>query len=353
VPSAIRIEPYRDDWPRVFSLEREALAPILAPWLHGPIEHVGSTAVPGLAAKPIVDIMAGVESLEASRDALPKLAPLGYRYAPYREDAMHWLCKPGPDLRTHHLHLVPFGSSLWKDRIAFRDRLRADARIAREYAALKHELALRHPDDREAYTGAKGPFIERVLRGANVEVPMRPVAGDGFALEPQTAAHAQAMFAVLGDPAIYEYENAPPASLAWLRDRYARLESRRSPDGTEQWLNWVIRLPDGTLAGYVQATVHADGHGAIAYELASAHWGRGLARRAVEAMMLELRDNYGVCFLQAVSKEANHRSRRLLVRLGFSLVTQESRLRGLEPGEVLMERGLSPAIASGRRDFRA
>ena len=124
---------------------------------------------------------------------------------------------------------------------------------------------------------------------------MRTIAGDGLVLEPQTAAHAADLFAVLRDPAIYEFENEPPPSLEWLRGRFARLESRQSADGSEQWLNWVVRLPGGDLIGYVQATVHADGRAAIAYEFASAYWGRGLARRAIQAMITELAEHYDVC----------------------------------------------------------
>src|SRR5438105_11650934 len=81
-----------------------------------------------------------------------------------------------------------------------------------------------------------------------------PAHPPGFALEPQLPIHAEQMFEVLSDPAIYEYENEPPASVDWLRARFARLESRQSPDGCEKWLNWVIRLPSSELAGYVQAT---------------------------------------------------------------------------------------------------
>src|SRR5215471_10097410 len=105
---------------------------------------------------------------------------------------------------------------------------------------------------------------------------MRAIVTSGLSLEPQTAAHADEMFVVLSDPAIYEFENEPPASQEWLRQRFSRLESRRSSDGREQWLNWVIRLPTAELAGYVQATVRDDGCAAIAYELASAYWGRDI-----------------------------------------------------------------------------
>ena len=85
------------------------LRDVLQPWLAGPVEHIGSTAVPGLAAKPVVDIMAGVESLDASRPAIAALERAGYCYAPYRADTEHWFCKPSPQFRTHHLHLMVRG----------------------------------------------------------------------------------------------------------------------------------------------------------------------------------------------------------------------------------------------------
>jgi len=159
----ILIEPYDPAWPGRFKAERELIAAAIEPWLSGPIEHIGSTAVPGLAAKPVIDIMAAVRGLEESRPALEVLQGLSYCYAPYRDDVMHWLCKPSPESRTHHLHLVPFESRLWVDRLAFRDVLRNNATIANEYAALKRRLAQLHAHDREAYTQAKGAFIARVL----------------------------------------------------------------------------------------------------------------------------------------------------------------------------------------------
>jgi len=162
-------------------------------------------------------------------------------------------------------------------------------------------------------------------------------------LEPQTAEHAEDMFVVLSDPAIYEHENEPPPSLEWLRTRFARLESRRSSDGQEQWLNWVIRLPTSELVGYVQATVRPDGRAAIAYELSSAYWGRGLARQAVQAMISELVEHYQVRSLCAVLKRKNVRSMRLLERLGFSPASAEEHVkRQVEPGELLMHRHVTP-----------
>ena len=170
---------------------------------------------------------------------------------------------------------------------------------------------------------------------------MRTIATPALTLEPQTAAHAEEMFVVLGDPAIYEYENVPPPSVEWLRARFARLESRQSSDGQEQWLNWVIRLPSSELAGYVQATLRLNGRTAIAYELSSRYWGQGLASRAVEAMIGELVEHYRVRGLSAVFKRENRRSMRLLERQGFRLASPDEHLKQqVAPGELLMYRDI-------------
>jgi [ribosomal protein S5]-alanine N-acetyltransferase len=166
---------------------------------------------------------------------------------------------------------------------------------------------------------------------------MKPLRTARLLLEPQTAVHAEEMFGVLSDPAIYQHENAPPPSLQWLRDRFTKLESRCSRDGREQWLNWVVRNAQGKAIGYVQATVFAGGDARVAYEFASAHWGQGLASEAVRAMLGELRASYGVNRLTAVLKRGNQRSMRLLLRLGFALATQQQqREAAIEADECLM-----------------
>ncbi len=129
----------------------------------GPCRALWDTAVPGLAAKPVIDIMAGVGSLQASRPAIAAAGGLGYVYYPYQPDVMHWFCKPSAAFRTHHLHLVPLNSRLWIERLAFRDYLRRDQAAAAEYGALKVQLAKQFEFDREAYTDAKGPFVQRVI----------------------------------------------------------------------------------------------------------------------------------------------------------------------------------------------
>ncbi len=168
---------------------------------------------------------------------------------------------------------------------------------------------------------------------------MRVITSPRLTLEPQAAAHAEEMFRVLSDPAIYEYENQPPPSVEWLRERFTKLESRQSADGQQQWLNWGIRLSTPELIGFVQATVYPTGRASIAYQLSSAYWGRGLASEAVQAMIVELVGGYNVRHLSAVLKSANQRSRRLLERLGFFSASPELLAEAqVEPGEILMVR---------------
>jgi GrpB-like predicted nucleotidyltransferase (UPF0157 family) len=160
------IVPYDPTWPAKFEVERGILTEALAPWLSGPVEHIGSTAVPGLPAKPVIDIGAPVSSLEESVGAIDALRPLSYCYFPYKADIMHWFCKPSDQHRTHHLHIVPVGSELWQDRLLFRDYLRMNREVAEEYAALKMRLAVAHRSDREAYTELKSDFILKTIEDA-------------------------------------------------------------------------------------------------------------------------------------------------------------------------------------------
>lgn len=113
----LEVVDYDPAWPAEFELEARAVRASLAQWLTGSIEHVGSTAVVGMSAKPVLDIMAPVQTLADSRPAIAVLERHhGYSYRPYRADVMHWLCKPSEHVRTHHLYLVPLGSDLFRQR---------------------------------------------------------------------------------------------------------------------------------------------------------------------------------------------------------------------------------------------
>ncbi len=162
----VEIVPYHPAWPARFAEESAAIEAALGDRVVGGIHHIGSTAVPGLAAKPVIDILAGIADLEAGYACHEPLAALGYLYAPYRADEEHWFCKPSPQRRTHHLHLIPAGSRPYRARLAFRDHLRAPPDDAAAYEALKRRLAAELGHDREAYTQAKAEFVEVICERA-------------------------------------------------------------------------------------------------------------------------------------------------------------------------------------------
>jgi GrpB-like predicted nucleotidyltransferase (UPF0157 family) len=154
----VEIVAYDPSWPGAFEAERKRLAPLLG---GVQVHHFGSTAVPGLAAKPVIDMIVLVPDLDAPIAGL--VAEAGYQFPQaFNATLTHrrFLCYPSAVHRTHHLHLVGDREELER-RLRFRDRLRADASLAAEYLALKRELAARYRDDRDAYTDAKSDFVRR------------------------------------------------------------------------------------------------------------------------------------------------------------------------------------------------
>lgn len=161
----IVLVPFDPVWSLRFEAERSVLERILALWLKDGIHHVGSTAVPGLAAKPIIDILAGVRDLDEARASFEPLREGSYVYSPHRPGIAHHFVKPSsrlPEL-TYGLHLTEPGSDLWRERLAFRNALRQDAELAADYEALKQRLAQEHPHDAEVYTAGKRAFVGGVL----------------------------------------------------------------------------------------------------------------------------------------------------------------------------------------------
>lgn len=145
-------------------------------------------------------------------------------------------------------------------------------------------------------------------------------------LEPIVGAHAESMWPLLGDAAIYAHARAQdmPPSIEWLEQHYRRLESRCSPDGSIALLNWAIRdQTSGQYLGYVQASVHGDSKAEVAYVLASAHWGTGIAAEAAQAMLNELAEMAGTREVWAAVDSRNARSVRVLEKLGFDLTARE------------------------------
>jgi GrpB-like predicted nucleotidyltransferase (UPF0157 family) len=166
VDEGIVVVDYDADWPARFDAQAAVLDPLLATWLIEPVHHVGSTSVPGLSAKPVIDILGPVASLSGSEECIEVLRGAGWFYTPYLSDTMHWFCYPSPWQREFHLHLVVHGSTWYRQELAFRDYLRAHPQAAQEYEQLKLGLAKRHPNDREAYTEGKAEMVLRISADA-------------------------------------------------------------------------------------------------------------------------------------------------------------------------------------------
>lgn len=164
--------PYEEAWPSLFEEERAHIEDAVGPWMEE-IEHIGSTAVPGLAAKPVIDIMAGVRSLEDTPALVARLETIGYEYVPELEQQMpfrRYFRKLTGGWRTHQIHLVERSdAAFWDRHVLFRDYLRAHPEVAEGYTRLKYEVSDRFREDRVAYTDAKTDFIAEVVRLAEKE----------------------------------------------------------------------------------------------------------------------------------------------------------------------------------------
>ncbi len=160
----VEIVTYDPAWPSRFEEERARIAEALGS--RAPvIEHIGSTAVPGLAAKPVIDVLLGVRSHPLDEAGVRALETIGYDYrGEFGIPGRQFFRKGEP--RSHHVHAVELGSDLWVSNLVFRDRLRDHPEEAARYASLKRELASRYADERGRYTEAKAPFIEELLQRA-------------------------------------------------------------------------------------------------------------------------------------------------------------------------------------------
>ncbi len=163
----IRLQPYDPAWPLRFAAERDRLATLVPQFIE--IEHIGSTAIDGLLAKPVIDIMAGVTNMLIARSLSVLLCNNNYTTSAEFNASLtdrQWFMRWADGHRTHHLHVVLYGGKQWQERLRFRDALRTNAEVATRYTSLKQQLSERYEHDREAYTVAKTAFVQSVVSGA-------------------------------------------------------------------------------------------------------------------------------------------------------------------------------------------
>ncbi len=160
-------------WPAIYAREKDRILKVIADKIVA-IEHVGSTAVPGLGAKPIIDILVGVTRLSDAKKCIAPLKSIGYEYVPEYEKEIpeRRYFRKGPEgvpNRHFHLHMVEQNGSFWRRHLLFRDYLRSHQDVAQQYCKSKRELSKRYASDREAYTEAKTSFIESVIAQAEAK----------------------------------------------------------------------------------------------------------------------------------------------------------------------------------------
>ena len=167
----VKLLPYDAEWGEVTHRTIEVLKEIFG-GVAEDVQHIGSTAVPSIKAKPIIDIVVGVTSIEAALTLVPDLEAAGFirRHVSQDEDHLFFSCVGDEEnVRTHHVHVVPYGENRWVSYVALRDYLKNDASAAKEYERLKEELASKYPEDRSAYTEAKKEFLHFATRKAVVK----------------------------------------------------------------------------------------------------------------------------------------------------------------------------------------
>ena len=166
-PGVVLVD-YDPAWPAAAAAEQGAVLAAAGEWIVA-VEHVGSTAVPGMIAKPVIDLLVGLRRLADADEAVPALQAAGYAYVPEWESVMpfrRFLCRDHRGARAAHLHVVERAHAFYEDHVRFRDALRASPEEATAYAELKRRVAQEHRNDREAYTNAKTAFVQRVLASA-------------------------------------------------------------------------------------------------------------------------------------------------------------------------------------------
>ncbi|MBM7586033.1 GrpB-like predicted nucleotidyltransferase (UPF0157 family) [Bacillus pakistanensis] len=163
------IETYKEYWQIQFEEEKKSITEILSGQFIA-IEHIGSTSIEGLGAKPILDIAIGVEKLKVTNEYIKPLAKIGYEFVDHEEFPERRFFRKGEwRAGTHHVHIYEFKSEHWNNHILFRNYLRENTAILKEYEQLKKKLAKEFTFDRVKYTQGKSNFIQNVIKKAKKE----------------------------------------------------------------------------------------------------------------------------------------------------------------------------------------
>lgn len=340
----ITLVPYDPDWPRAFAAEAARLRQGLGEHAVR-IEHVGSTSVPGLAGKPVVDVQVSVRDLADFAALAPRLASMGYHHVPLGDfDRVYpFFQKPAGWPATFHLHLCAVDGEQERKHLAFRDHLRRHPAVAADYFQLKQRLAGEFAGDtfesREQYSLAKSAFVEAVLEQA-LRVPEVP----GLVLSPARLVDAEEWSEF---EALAEFKRHTSSTVESAADLRALIERTRSGDPSAP-VHFVARSVE---TGQLLATVgfHSispvNRTAELTYGVRPGWWGRGLATSLCRAAVDWGFTQRGWVRIQATTLESNAASQRVLQKAGFTL---EGRLRNFrivrgEPHDYLLYAMIPPS----------
>lgn len=325
----VRLAPHDARWAELYRDEEARLRAALEGVLVD-VQHFGSTSIPGIRAKPILDILAGVPDRDDVFARRPQLQALGYGYVPGAGVPGHHVFGKG-EPRTHLLHVVEHGSRAWTENLWFRDRLRADPALAAEYDALKLRLAEAHPGDRARYTEEKGAFVQRIRR----EAPAPEGAGAG-AGHPDPASPPPRE--LLADDAI----ELRLIRILGPHDAEARPENERFLSRVRECRFAIHRRSDGLRVGRIhlrvtrdEQVVRAAGHSGYAVD--EEHRRNGYATRAIR-LIVGLARHWDVLPLWVLIEPHNAASRGAVERAGLVLADT------VDSAPELMALGMGPRV---------
>ena len=300
----VKLEPHSLAWAEEYARERDRIVAAVGDRLQA-IEHVGSTAIPGVCAKPIIDIAIAVATLDSVEALAPDLAGLGYDYPGDIGIPGERIFGRGADLVTHLVHVLAAGTTEWRNYVQFRDALRTDPALAAEYDELKTRLGGKFPEDRAAYTRAKSQFIERVLRLADPQRVVYRLVPAGAGDEPWLERLRRGVYQELFESTFGgwdEERHQRHCAECWARGEISLIEI----DGARVGMIQLFERPDAIEVGELQIQPSHQNHGI----------GTQILRDTISRAQEQRRD-----VLLSVALR-NERALRFYRRLGFQEVSR-------------------------------
>ncbi|UCC11821.1 MAG: GNAT family N-acetyltransferase [candidate division WOR-3 bacterium] len=317
----LNVVPYDPEWATFFSQEKQKILDAVGQYMVA-IEHIGSTAVKGIWAKPIIDIAIGLKAYEDGFKCVGPLEEIGYVYKGEFGIAGRHYFRTDADIVTCHVHMHEVDSESYKNYILFRDYLRVHKEAASVYSVLKKDLMKKHRDDRNRYTKAKADFINEVIQKARAEHDTIDldalIQGTSVCLRPVTLKDASIIRKWHNDPELIQLARIGREKTTLKQERADIQNARKSKD---QAYHIIVKQSDDTAIGFVRFNFIDRTSGNVWLRVMigeKAAWGKGYARDALETYLRWLFDDIGIHRVTLECYSTNMRAVKFYERLGFN-----------------------------------